>query len=69
MCEIGGLEMKRGLDAVKIDSRILKARARAERSAQDRRAGDDISKLPADPHDFVCIADAFEKLAMRNVRL
>src|SRR5438067_12726670 len=61
--------MKGGIDAVELDRCILKSRARAQRTAQDRRARDDIGELTADPHDFVCVSDSLEILAMRHVRI
>ena len=42
MSEIGRLKMECRLNAVKIDGRILKARARAQRPAKNRRTRDDI---------------------------
>ena len=60
MENISGLCMQSGIDAVKIDSRVLKSRARADRSAQHRRTRDDIGKLPARPHDLVGIGDPFK---------
>ena len=58
--KIGGLEMESGLDAEKVNCGVLESGPRAERSAQDRRAGGDIGKLPADSHDFPRICDSVE---------
>ena len=56
--------MQSRVDAEEIDGRVLKSRARAERAAQDRRAGRDVGELPADPHDLARVCDAFEIAAM-----
>jgi hypothetical protein len=45
--KVGRLEVRRGVDPEKIDGGIIEARARADRAAQNRRAGGDIGELPA----------------------
>ena len=54
------LRVQSGIDAVKIDSRVLKSCTSAHRSAQDRGTGNHIGKLPAHPHDFIGVGDAFK---------
>src|SRR6266496_1141664 len=58
--KIGRLGMQSRIDAVKIDSRVLKSRTSADRSAQDRGTGHHIGELPAHPHDFIGVSDAFK---------
>ena len=64
--QIGGLEMESGLDAEKVGRGVFETRARAERSAQDGRAGGDVGKLAADPHDFPRVGDPAEIMAARR---
>src|SRR5437667_8352831 len=52
--------MQSGIDPVKIDSRVLKSRASADCSAQHRGTRHHIGKLPAHPHDFIGVSDAFK---------
>jgi len=52
--------MESGIDAVKIDSCVLKSCASAHASAQNGRTGNDIGELSAHPHDLVGIGDAFK---------
>src|SRR4029077_1018271 len=66
---IGGLRVQGGIDPVKIDCRVLKCRASADVSAEDRRTGNDIRKLPAHAHDLIRIADAFKIEAASHVPL
>ncbi len=63
--QIGGLEMESGLDAEKVDGGVLESGPRAERSAQDRRAGGDIGELPADSHDFPRVRDSRKIMSPR----
>src|SRR5207248_4468620 len=49
--QIGCLQMKSWIDPEKIDCRVFKTGARAERAAQHWGTGNDIGKLPAHPHD------------------
>ena len=55
--------MQGGIDSEEIDRGGLKFSPRRERAAQDRRAGDDIGKAPADAHDFGGVGDAVEVAA------
>src|SRR5437762_11521443 len=45
--KIGRLRMERGLDSVKVDSRIFKSSARAHSPSQNGRTGNHVGKLPA----------------------
>ena len=64
--DIGRPEVQRRIDPEKIDRRIFKSGARGERAAQNRRAGDDVGKSPADAHDFGRVRDPFEIAATRR---
>ena len=60
LANIGRLQVERGIDAEEIDGGVFKLGARAERPAQDRRAGRDIGKSPTDTHDLAGVRDALE---------
>ena len=49
-----------GVDAEEIDGRVLESGARAERSAEDRRAGGDVGELAADAHDLARVRYAID---------
>lgn len=67
--DIGSLCVEGGVDAVEIDGRVLKSSASAYGSAQNRRTGNDIGELPAHPHDFVGVGDAFKIETAFRIRL
>src|SRR5207247_4883284 len=58
--DIGSLRVQGRINAVKVDGGVLKSRASTDRSPQHRRTGNDVGKLPAHPHDFIRVSDAFE---------
>src|SRR5262249_33722976 len=66
---IGGLRVQGGIDPVNVDRRVLKCRASADISAENRRTGDDIRKLPAHAHDLIRITDTFKIEATSHVLL
>jgi len=60
MLDIGGSCVEGGIDTVKVDCRVLKTRASAYSSAQNRRTGNHVGELSAHPHDFVGVSDPFK---------
>src|SRR4026208_723172 len=60
MENIRGLGVQSGIDTVELDSRVLKSCAGAHRSAQDWGTGNHVGKLPAYPHDFIGVSNAFK---------
>ena len=58
--DISRAKVKRRIDTEEIDRGIFEIGSRGERAAQDWRAGHDIRKTPADPHDLGRIRDPFK---------
>ena len=64
--EIGRAQVRRRIDSEKIGRGCFESGARTDRAAEYGRAGDDVGKLPADPHDFTDIADPVEIIPVRR---
>src|SRR5437762_10935016 len=66
MKNIGGLRVQGGIYPVKLDSRVLKSGSGADVSAQNGGTGNHIGELPAHPHYFIRVTDAFKIKATSN---